>query len=134
MTPRELDAEFAERVLGLKVDHPHTAIIVSGVRQELDLWFYHGENGVEIALPHYTRSLDAAWQGVEKRGFGMVMHSDHPENIKAGLLYVAKVNSQGGPLTAADPHRAPGRLGVGHAAHPAEAGVLACLKACVVEP
>jgi hypothetical protein len=62
---RRLDALFAERVLGLKVDHPKAAIYISG-QPPRDLWFYTGPGELELALPHYTTSLDAAWEGVEK--------------------------------------------------------------------
>ena len=100
---RRLDALFAERVLGLDVatieDEPEPHVWV-----DRD-W---------ILLPHYTRSLDAAWEGARqylqfpiieiclgKRGVHVEVERDGYEDM-------------------------------GDADHPAEALVLACLRACGV--
>lgn len=55
---------FAEKVLGLRVGFPSVRVVLSG-REALDLWYIETEDGMKPALPHYTRSLDAAWEGVE---------------------------------------------------------------------
>src|SRR5262245_13236104 len=79
---RKLDALFAEKVLGWNAWDRDTH-----------------------AIPEYTRSLDAAWEGARK--LGLVVH-------------MAQGN-YGYPTEASD--------WSGCAAHPAEALVLACLRA-----
>ena len=106
---RRLDALFAERVMGYP--SPNMA------------------NGAQ--LPAFTRSLDAAWEGfVRLRAIaddpyrGLSFHEcpkgDSCQGWFAGIFSGDDGDDIIGPLgTACD----------GHAAHPAEALVLACLRA-----
>ena len=108
---RRLDALFAERVLK------------NDIRDDMCI------------TPHYTRSLDAAWEGfVRLRAIaddpyrGLSFHEcpkgDSCQGWFAGIFSGDDGDDIIGPLgTACD----------GHADHPAEALVLACLRAVGVE-
>ena len=123
---RRLDALFAERVMGCKVifgaysvdgqkrgecgcpGHKH------GEWDESDMSHYP-------TLPHYTRSLDAAWEGAQMRFDWWVLRKitsrGHPEN---DLFFIAEVGKRQ-------------EKGEYSADHPAEALVLASLRAVGVE-
>jgi len=60
---RKLDAEFAERVLGLTTGTVQESTPYGSTRVH---WCAPGDNQDYDDLPTYTRSLDAAWPGVEK--------------------------------------------------------------------
>ena len=106
---RRLDALFAERVMG--VHNP----------------------GLTWPLPEYTRSLDAAWEGIRGR-FDILLseevgdgdhhcETDPLERFSASVLPVGKCSMAGDEE--GDCHV--------NASHPAEALVLACLRALGVE-
>ena len=121
---RRLDALFAEGVMGCKVifgaysvdgqkrgecgcpGHKH------GEWDESDMSHYP-------TLPHYTRSLDAAWEGADRHGWDVSL------TTRGRLDMFTTVDVIG---YESDTH--------GHSrevAHPAEALVLACLRAVGVE-
>ena len=106
---RRLDALFAEKVLGCKVavDPLDGESILFQI--EHDLW---GK------IPAYTRSLDAAWEGATKIGF-------------FSLEYFADTRKTTANVEPAHIHfRKDGEHGQsGSIDHPAEALVLACLRA-----
>lgn len=100
---RRLDALFQERVVGREA----AVSMIAGITPN---------------VPRYTRSLNAVWEGVELIGLACLMHSDNPTSPK----YLARVSTLKReheiPLT-------PFHLGEGRSDHPAEALVLACLRA-----
>jgi len=135
---RRLDALFAERVLGARV-------VKASAMGELPPWCdpcctqYATVDGKSFtpftSWPPYTRSLDAAWEGfVRLRAIaddpyrGLSFHEcpkgDSCQGWFAGIFSGDDGDDIIGPLgTACD----------GHANHPAEALVLACLRAVGVE-
>ena len=108
---RRLDALFAERVLGCKVDcssaTPYCDCADPGK---------HGGDNDGLRLAHYTRSLDAAWEGATHL---------------RGELFTYEIGMTWMDGSVRSMIRFP-RDGVHHhadASHPAEALVLACLRA-----
>ena len=118
---RRLDALFAEGVMGCKVifgaysvdgqkrgecgcpGHKH------GEWDESDMSHYP-------TLPHYTRSLDAAWEGAET----LCKRTGPPEVGLVGLRFGGASDLAYHATVSGTPVGAP---------HPAEALVLACLRA-----
>jgi len=122
---RKLDALFAEKVLGCKVGKMVTLVATTSERDEPLVCCCYG-----IPRPHgrpllpYTRSLDAAWEGAVKLqcgGHNLVMLRSDSE-WRADQLCYATVSSDDDPAT--DWTYCP---------HPAEALVLACLRAVGVK-
>jgi hypothetical protein len=118
MTPRELDAEFARKVLGW-----------TDVRLYDGIWIGMPPGAASYNwLPYYYRSLDAAWSGrvaLAARGWCCgTLESDYDYNWTFTLLHEG--NDHIGQ------HEGTAR---GYSTdHPAHAVVLACLKAVGVEP
>ena len=116
---RRLDALFAERVLGHTIQPDHRGMtaydggppVVVGESATGDYGCSYG------SIPHYTRSLDAAWEGAQMRFDWWVLRKitsrGHPEN---DLFFIAEVGKRQ-------------EKGEYSADHPAEALVLACLRA-----
>lgn len=100
---RRLDALFAERVLQLTIhEMPMLSIHTGEWTRESMLTV----DGASFPLPRYTRSLDAAWEGAMALGKGV--------DVKSGdSLHCARIGA--GPVVFSN--------------HPAEALVLACLRA-----
>ena len=111
---RKLDAMFAERVLGARV-----AIYNDYVTGEAQPGFIDNTlvAGIHVTIPRYTRSLDEAWEGAVFLG-----HEFHVVWFrKIGKPVATVINIRQGP-------------GFGEhngivCDHPAEALVLACLRA-----
>ena len=115
---RRLDALFAERVLGCKVlaHEPYEA--TCGCEEA---WGPHvGDRGVGFIA--YTRSLDAAWEGATK--IGWEIEFDRLQDTDLWKVWLLTTNDGG----VSGQHF---RSGAEHS-HPAEALVLACLRACGV--
>ena len=115
---RRLDSLFAERVLGIRFIH------LSNGDEVVE------SDGVYATLPRYTRSLDAAWEGVEKLTAdpkGLIVC------LETGTSPMYEVNTMVGTQRwyfAAWGDYRPEECGeTEYAAHPAEALVLACLRA-----
>ena len=120
---RRLDVLFAERVLGHTVAH----VLVTSSQSASDGWQFDYDRTKgsillpgPFPLPTYTRSLDAAWEGVDKldgagEGCFHLCHAyqgnDRGWHAKFGC---------GGDIPT---------IGYGWATHPAEALVIACLRA-----
>jgi len=126
---RRLDALFAERVLGCKVNDPggHVELICT-CKRDGGNWplgggklFRHGTGPVEGGflfnhLPSYTRSLDAAWEGAA--------------NLRGELFsYGIELGWMDGLAMATMMFPRDGLRFSASASHPAEALVLACLRA-----
>ena len=115
---RRLDQLFAERVLGIK---PHKQIpcpdYKPGDTMSCAVYHYEGHH-LGWICPHYTRSLDAAWEGL------LAASERHVDTFSCGW----RVDECWGK-----PHRdCMALIGAGApswAFHPAEALVLACLRA-----
>lgn len=109
---RRLDALFAEKVLGLAVFEDRGCMVYVS--------YSGGDYSSVDRLPPYTRSLDAAWEGVTKLqadGFNVVKLVSDSE-WQAHQQYYAVIYNDDEPtpdFTYCD--------------HPAEALVLACLRA-----
>ena len=122
---RRLDALFAEKVLGCKVQdrplgpecrcectdvfggsHPHGGLV----------------HGTDPKICRYTRSLDAAWLSPPLFDIGVwhlsVVTQEGPCGPYRGLVTLERSDQPGGSTTRA-----------ATASHPAEALVLACLRA-----
>jgi len=119
---RRLDALFAEKVLGRER---------ATVSNSAEL--FYGDT-VESGLPRYTRSLDAAWEGVRDKNDWMLSEEVCYDNSKdhvetpAGERFHAYVAPVGKCCMAGDEEDF-----YGVASHPAEALVLACLRAVGVD-
>jgi len=118
---RRLDALFAERVMGHTIPPAHRSMtsydggppVVVGESATGDYCCYYG------SIPRYTRSLDAAWEGSDRHGWDVSL------TTRGRLDMFTTVDVIGWE---SDTH--------GHSrevAHPAEALVLACLRAVGVE-
>jgi len=123
---RRLDAFFAERVLGCKIEYDNDGDPCC--RCALDvLAAPHGQHDSDgpfwPEIQCYTRSLDAAWEGMQR------IHLDYSEFRKVKFWDDTSDGSR--------PYHAEvyGSKGEGYACadHPAEALVLACLRAVGVE-
>jgi hypothetical protein len=105
---RRLDALFAERVLGRVVFRSTTGG---------DVWFEEDMN----PIPAYTRSLDAAWSGVatlQDKGFNRVKLISDSEWADGQQHYAIIYDDNDEPPKEWE-----------YCSHPAEALVLACLRA-----
>ena len=119
---RRLDALFAERVLGCKIEYDNDGDPCC--RCTLDvLAAPHGQHDSDgpfwPEIQCYTRSLDAAWEGADRHGWDVSL------TTRGRLDMFTTVDVIG---YESDTH--------GHSrevAHPAEALVLACLRAVGVE-
>lgn len=117
---RRLDALFAERVLGYTTERFN--VIHGGVAEDgLALTGKPGKGDILLPyprpLPYYTRSLDAFFSATNEGWCCRTLLADH------NYVYEAQVSQD--KSTSNEPHisyRA-------HAGHPAEAFVLACLRA-----
>ncbi len=108
---RRLDALFAERVLGCKVSDTGYACCCNDSPRHCDDECIGGGND----LREYTRSLDAAWEGLMKFGWEVELSRRETTDLwKCRLLFEGE-------------HRESVSSGV--FAHPAEALLLACLRA-----
>lgn len=116
---RRLDRLFAERVLGKDLNKPCLGDINDGDNPTCDTcgWSGRWENKLEHLWtpPHYTTSLDAAWEGLEKLGAYDIGFDGVPEGWHC--CFSTQKHWDTGWLYA-------------RAGHPAEALVLACLRAC----
>jgi len=117
---RRLDALFAEKVLGCKILKDDSGDFVCGCADAID--FPHGSKDGDGApiwpeIRAYTRSLDAAWEGMQQ------LHLDYSENRK-----IWDDTGDGSKPYGALIEGAKGK-GFAKADHPAEALVLACLRA-----
>jgi hypothetical protein len=111
---RRLDALFAEKVLGLAITVMPTKSVYTDTWERLP--FISLPECPMLELPRYTRSLDAAWDGalaIAKRDIGLLFEKTHSEPYYAAIDSHPKKKDWKG----------------GAAAHPAEALVLACLRA-----
>jgi hypothetical protein len=126
VTARHLDRLFAERVLGNKVaqfgDHADPFWLRSK-----DGWamIQPGEEHMR-PLPNYVGSLDSAWPGVEKLRNEWVIELRNL-NHDTWLAELAQHRPTG--LAEDDPYGGRWFSHVGESAHPAEALVLAALRA-----
>ncbi len=102
---RRLDALFAERVLGNTEEH---ASFTSSC---------HVCGGDSSHLPRYTRSLDAAWEGAKQRGLAFGI-----ETVGEDWSCRACIGARHSYVMEMPQYEAT-------APHPAEALVLACLRA-----
>ena len=110
---RRLDALFAEKVLGKRIHPDGNLIVISPPTvSEIDDRF---GTSVYQTIPPYTRSLGAAWEGAAEH-FPIIEISMEPRSIP----FHAEVERDG--FESMD-----------DADHPAEALVLACLRAVGVE-
>ena len=115
---RRLDALFAERVLGHTIQPDHRGMtaydggppVVVGESATGDYGCFYG------SIPHYTRSLDAAWEGMVK------IHLDYSETRKIWDDTADGSRPYGALIEGAK------GSGYAKADHPAEALVLACLR------
>jgi hypothetical protein len=105
---RRLDALFAERVLGNTAYTSHEKKYTSSC---------HMCGNDTSMLPKYTRSLDAAWEGMVK------IHLDYSETRKIWDDTADGSRPYGALIEGAK------GSGYAKADHPAEALVLACLRA-----
>ena len=118
---RRLDALFAERVMGHTIQPAHRSMtsydggppVVVGESATGDYGCYYG------SIPRYTQSIDAAWEGLQ------TIHLDRSEIRKITLWDDTSEGSK--PYHASVWGAKSG--GHGYADHPAEALVLACLRA-----
>ena len=121
---RRLDALFAERVMGHTIPPAHRSMtsydggppVVVGESATGDYCCYYG------SIPRYTRSLDAAWEGVAK------VHNPY-----VALFDDVRAGKERGWCCGFDPDENQSFSFEAHSAHPAEALVLACLRAVGVE-
>ena len=143
LSDRELDALFAERVLGRKVVNcaiagrynkvfrPEKLKFMPMVKDErfignYNVWWtedgtrlYCGKPWAPKYLPRYTTSLDAAWEGVEKLGYyGKIEGPSRRTHKYLAALYNYEPTSEDEMS-----------YWEAHDANPARAIVLACLKA-----
>ena len=113
---RRLDALFATKVLGLALqtnalqnDQVPYIVIFPPTVSEIDSRF---GTSMYQTLPRFTRSLDAAWEGAVTIGF---FNLDYYADTDATSANVEPESGEHGQS--------------GSCAHPAEALVLACLRA-----
>jgi hypothetical protein len=116
---RKLDAAFAEKVLGATIQASHRAMtcyddgppMVTGVCSTGEFGCSYG------AIPRYTRSLALAYDGAVRLGW---IRLEGPALRKRETVYDCRFE----PNDAAKLHDA-----IYRATHPAEAIVVACLRA-----
>ena len=121
---RRLDALFAEMVMGHTIQPAHRGLtayddgppVVVGESATGDFGCLYGP------IPRYTRSLDAAWLSPPLFDIGVwhlsVVTQEGPCGPYRGLVTLERSDQPGGSTT-----------GAATASHPAEALVLACLRA-----
>lgn len=112
--------------MGLTASQPATRVYLTD-RPNIDLWTVEDQrgldgganNGVVRSMPYYTRSLDAAWEGAVKTGlfFTITYFTDTGQSCAA-------FEDEDGCVTDGQSGSMP---------HPAEALVLACLRAVGVD-
>lgn len=125
---RRLDALFAEKVLGCAIRRGELGGVGCGCESEA-----HTTDG-GIALPSYTRSLDAAWEGIHVLRHGDQLNAFHVTFCSAGNEHewgdqnIIHMSRKGWDV--ATDLDADGYLFNGDdCQHPAEALVLAVLRA-----
>ena len=114
---RRLDALFAERVMGHTIQPAHRSMtsydggppVVVGESATGDYGCYYG------SIPRYTQSLDAVWEATHEKFCCRTLFSDY------NYFHRVKVCLEDGTLDHQDI--------TAEADHPAEALVLACLRA-----
>lgn len=111
---RRLDALFAEKVLGCEIYTMPYQDLLSGepVREPM---IQRGDQHLG-GLPLYTRSLDAAWAGMNESCSSWALYRRDQRPRPERYDYIAEI------------HRGPDTF-TGSGSHPAEALVLACLRA-----
>ena len=138
---RRLDSLFAERVLGRTVGFFSEKLIPPGHFYEDGWWWSHPKNVGHILaeggvnpLPRYTRSLDAAWEGAVKVRERLAIYGNARLTLELDDIdgFCVEIHSpgQGQKLSRfASVSVLSYSSMVAGAFHPAEALVLACLKA-----
>jgi len=123
---RRLDSLFAEKVLGRTVAEQAVIGPLGETMRYLSSDSTYENDPFSTILPPYTRSLDAAWEGaviVAKR-LTMLPGDDH-------VIRVTVATFEDGETVVEFLENTPtgGVIFDGSASHPAEALVLACLRA-----
>jgi hypothetical protein len=114
---RRLDALFAERVLGREVQAALSATVDYIELSQVAPGIPISDSAVTRPLRPYTRSLDAAWEGVASTGWEVEFSRQRGTRLWACRLIPESIDEDSYPS------------GSGVWFHPAEALVLACLRA-----
>lgn len=112
---RRLDALFAEKVLGKTVAEQAVTGPLGETMRYLSADATYQNDPFSTILPHYTRSLDAAWEGAKKIAADQCGTFAIFAASGGRVSVVFKTQTHGGKFEGA--------------IHPAEALVLACLRA-----